>query len=204
MLVSDARIRFSSLRPPLSATVLQQFKSKKEDPGNTVSPTTQQSLPDFPGHSLHPAPTPHHRVRTCAEGASRVARWYVFKPKIQIRVNFGGPCIRRCWYILGPLGPFYGLLVYFMDFWYILWLFCIFFPFLVFCAKKIWQPWVQVDVFSSLKRQRAKVQPGETLFAVRVTGLGETFDFWPIVYFKLFFFQNSKSSPIFGGYIFPR
>jgi hypothetical protein len=23
---------------------------------------------------------------------SRVARWFVFKPKIQIWVNFGGPC----------------------------------------------------------------------------------------------------------------
>jgi hypothetical protein len=35
---------------------------------------------------------------------SRVARWYIFKPKIQIRVNFGGSCRGRCWYILLPFG----------------------------------------------------------------------------------------------------
>jgi hypothetical protein len=28
------------------------------------------------------------------------ARWYVFKPKIPIWVNFGGPCNGRCWYFL--------------------------------------------------------------------------------------------------------
>jgi hypothetical protein len=27
---------------------------------------------------------------------SRVARWFVFKPKIAIWVNFGGPCIAKC------------------------------------------------------------------------------------------------------------
>jgi hypothetical protein len=36
----------------------------------------------------------------------RVARWFVFKPKIQIWVNFGGSAIGRCWYILWTLGPF--------------------------------------------------------------------------------------------------
>jgi hypothetical protein len=30
----------------------------------------------------------------------RVARWFVFKPKIPIWVNFGGPCNGKCWYIL--------------------------------------------------------------------------------------------------------
>jgi hypothetical protein len=38
----------------------------------------------------------------------RVARWYIFKPKIQIWVKFV-----RCWYILCPSGRFYGHLVYF-------------------------------------------------------------------------------------------
>jgi hypothetical protein len=51
----------------------------------------------------------------------RVARWFVFKPKIQIWVNFGGSCDGRWWYILWTLGPFYGLLLYFMDLWYSLW-----------------------------------------------------------------------------------
>jgi hypothetical protein len=31
-----------------------------------------------------------------ATGQSRVARWFVFKPKIQILVNFGGPLIGKC------------------------------------------------------------------------------------------------------------
>jgi hypothetical protein len=35
--------------------------------------------------------------------------------KIQIWVNFGGSCIGRWRYILGTLGPFYALLLYFMD-----------------------------------------------------------------------------------------
>jgi hypothetical protein len=27
---------------------------------------------------------------------NRVARWYIFKPKVQIWVNFGGSCNGRC------------------------------------------------------------------------------------------------------------
>jgi hypothetical protein len=30
----------------------------------------------------------------------RVARWFVFKPKIPIWVNFGGSCYAKSWYIL--------------------------------------------------------------------------------------------------------
>jgi hypothetical protein len=37
---------------------------------------------------------------------SRVARWFVFKPKIHIWVNFRGSCNGRWWYILWTLGPF--------------------------------------------------------------------------------------------------
>jgi hypothetical protein len=62
--------------------------------------------------------------------SARVARWFIFKPKIQIWVTFGGYCIRRCWNILWP----------FDQFWYItghigigiLWLFGIFLPDLVY------------------------------------------------------------------------
>jgi hypothetical protein len=39
----------------------------------------------------------------------RVARWFDFKPKIQIWVHFGKSWNGRCWYILWTLGPFYGL-----------------------------------------------------------------------------------------------
>jgi hypothetical protein len=50
---------------------------------------------------------------------NRVARWFVFKPNIQIWVNFGGSCNGRWRHILWTFGPFYGLLLYFMDIWYI-------------------------------------------------------------------------------------
>jgi hypothetical protein len=46
---------------------------------------------------------------------SRVARWYVFKPKILIRVNFGGPWNEKSCYIIWPYGIFYDYLIYFMD-----------------------------------------------------------------------------------------
>jgi hypothetical protein len=66
----------------------------------------------------------------------RVARWFVFKPKIQILANFGGSCNGRCWYILWTLGPFYGLLLYFMNNWYSSWKVGIFSPVLIFSTKK--------------------------------------------------------------------
>jgi hypothetical protein len=44
--------------------------------------------------------------------ASRVARWFVFKPKIPIWVHLGGPQNRKCWAILWSFGIFYGHLVY--------------------------------------------------------------------------------------------
>jgi hypothetical protein len=42
-----------------------------------------------------------------------VARWYIFKPKIPIWVNFGGFFNGRCWYIIWPIGIVYDYLVYF-------------------------------------------------------------------------------------------
>jgi hypothetical protein len=74
---------------------------------------------------------------------ARVARWFVFKQKIQIWVNFGGSCNGRRW------------CMYFMDTWSILGLFVIFFwhlvyvgrgnsayffPFWYFVRRTIWQP----------------------------------------------------------------
>jgi hypothetical protein len=60
---------------------------------------------------------------------SRVARWFIFKPKIPIWINFGGPKIGKCWYILWPSGIFDGHLGYFMTICYILCSFGIFFWF---------------------------------------------------------------------------
>jgi hypothetical protein len=61
-----------------------------------------------------------------AAAECRVARWYVFKPKIQIWLNFGGSCK-----IILTFGIFPGKLVYFYIF-----------PILVSCRRKIWQPCV--------------------------------------------------------------
>jgi hypothetical protein len=61
----------------------------------------------------------------------RVARWYIFSPKIAIWVNFGGSCNRICWHILWPFGLFYAHLVYIMVIWSILWPFDIFYGHLV-------------------------------------------------------------------------
>jgi hypothetical protein len=69
----------------------------------------------------------------------RVARWYIFRPKIAILVNLGGSCNGRYFYIFVHLvyfdivyghvvGIFCGNLVYFPPFWYIV-------------PRKIWQPW---------------------------------------------------------------
>jgi hypothetical protein len=65
----------------------------------------------------------------------RVARWYIFLPKIPIWVTLG-EMNGKCWYILWPFGIFYGKLIYKMAFWYILWLFGILFPVLFFCSNK--------------------------------------------------------------------
>jgi hypothetical protein len=67
----------------------------------------------------------------------RVARWFVFKPKIQILVKFGGPLNGKC-YILWPFGIFYGLLVYFVIIWYIF----------TFGPRKFWQPRCRATIAS--------------------------------------------------------
>jgi hypothetical protein len=38
----------------------------------------------------------------------RVARWYIFKPKVQIWVNFGGPWNGKGWYILWSIVVYYS------------------------------------------------------------------------------------------------
>jgi hypothetical protein len=67
--------------------------------------------------------------------STTVEGWYIFKPKIPIWVNFGGPKIGKCWNILWPFGMFYGHLVQCVFIWYI-------FPFLdMYLPRKICQPW---------------------------------------------------------------
>jgi hypothetical protein len=50
----------------------------------------------------------------------RVARWFVFKPKNPIWVNFGWSCNIKSWYILRAFGLFYCHWKYFMAIRYIL------------------------------------------------------------------------------------
>jgi hypothetical protein len=79
-----------------------------------------------------------------AYAVRRVARWYIFEPKISIWVYFGGPALEWkvfVYYIgvcnnLQPFGAIYGHLVHFMAIWYILWSFGKSSPVLVYCVKK--------------------------------------------------------------------
>jgi hypothetical protein len=50
---------------------------------------------------------------------NRAARWYIFKPKIQIWVHFGGPWNGECWYILWSFGMIHGHSVHFVVIWYV-------------------------------------------------------------------------------------
>jgi hypothetical protein len=66
----------------------------------------------------------------------RVARWFVFKPKIPISEKFSVPQVGKCWYILWPFGIFCDHSVHIVLIWYILFLFWYHAP------RKIWRPWV--------------------------------------------------------------
>jgi hypothetical protein len=54
-----------------------------------------------------------------ARTANRVARLFIFKPKLPIWVNLGGSCNGKSWYILLLLNVFWWHLVYFVVIWYI-------------------------------------------------------------------------------------
>jgi hypothetical protein len=83
---------------------------------------------------------------------SRVARRFIFVPKIPIWVYFGGPWNGECWCILWTFGQFYRQMIYFITIWYtyfvVLWYIS---PVLKYCSKKIWQPLAAVVVVSSWK-----------------------------------------------------
>jgi hypothetical protein len=71
---------------------------------------------------------------------SRVARWFIFKPKMPIWVNLVGSFKGRCWYILCPFGLSYGHLVFLCPFLCILGSFWYFVLFWYAVSRKIWQP----------------------------------------------------------------
>jgi hypothetical protein len=67
----------------------------------------------------------------------RVARWFIFKPKIPIWVNFGGPWI-GIFYILWQFGIFYGHLGHFGFIWGILCSFGTFF--------RVWESYSMINL----------------------------------------------------------
>jgi hypothetical protein len=73
--------------------------------------------------------------------SDRVARWFVFKQKIPIWVNFVGSCYGKSWYILWPFGLFYANSKYFVAILYIFGNVVYFSPLRYFIPIKIWQPW---------------------------------------------------------------
>jgi hypothetical protein len=81
--------------------------------------------------------------RRCATRI-RVARWFVFKPKISIWVN-----LERKWNVTENVVIFYDHLAHFSIIWYNLWPFGIvcghfvyFSRFGMFGPRKYWQPWL--------------------------------------------------------------
>jgi hypothetical protein len=85
----------------------------------------------------HPAGA-NPTIACCVQRQSRVARWFVFKPKIKIWIKFRGPWRGKCCHILWPFGIFYCHLVYFIAVWCSLWSFGIYFG--MYVPRKIWQP----------------------------------------------------------------
>jgi hypothetical protein len=82
----------------------------------------------------------HYIILTKKRLGFRVARWFIFKPKIPIWVHFGGPWKGKCFI-------FFDHLEYFMAIWYYLWQIGIvcghlvyICPFGTFEPRKIWQP----------------------------------------------------------------
>jgi hypothetical protein len=72
---------------------------------------------------------------------TRVARWYIFRPKIPIWVKLGGGFEKKMllyymaiWNILWQFDMKYGHLVFFVVIWY-------FSPVWYFEPRIIWQPW---------------------------------------------------------------
>jgi hypothetical protein len=85
----------------------------------------------------------------------RVARWYKFKPKISIWVNFWRIWNERCWYISWSFGIFYGHLLYFVAIlvlFIVIWYIFTHFKYVV--PRKIWQPWLDVCKRRQLPRRK--------------------------------------------------
>jgi hypothetical protein len=73
---------------------------------------------------------------------TRVARWYNFKQKVPILVNFVGSCSKRCRYMLWPFGIFFSPFGKIYVIWYI-------FPVSVCCTEKNLATLARTDLLSA-------------------------------------------------------
>jgi hypothetical protein len=95
---------------------------------------------------------------------SRVARWYIFIPKMQILVYFGRPWIEKFGVLhTWPFGTFIAIVVYIHMCIYILWLFSIFVAILVHL--------VHFGLLHPKKSGNTDVKKNEGRFTYNVLGL---------------------------------
>jgi hypothetical protein len=89
-----------------------------------------------------------------------VARWFLFKSKIPIWVNFGGPYIGICWYISWPFAIFTAIWYMCVIWWLIVWEFGIFSVNLyVVPRKNIWDILRSFSTFLSVLVSCTKKNP---------------------------------------------
>jgi hypothetical protein len=106
----------------------------------------------------------------------RVARWFIFKPKIPIWEHFGGSC-KSC-YILWSFGIFNGHFVKFMAVWYMyvpsLWSIGIFFAF--------WYVWTKKNLATLTYNYLSKQDCQMVYFQTKNLSLGK---FWRALDWKM-------------------
>jgi hypothetical protein len=138
--VCEWDIKVTQLFPPLGRGLRELHSPKTVKPRSHICCKLDlQELRNYCRNVLGPVKrkqiTKFESKSVVGDYIIRIARWYIFKPKIPILVNFGGSFNGRCLYISCHL-------VYFVTIWYILWPFGIFspswyiFPVLVYCTKK--------------------------------------------------------------------
>jgi hypothetical protein len=112
----------------------------KINPLATLPPEQQNGFLSLQPISLLPKPCRHALVATSKPVKARVARWYIFIPKISFWEYYGRPwngkfCKTFCrldifiaiWHILWPIGMLCCHMGCFSTFWYV-------------ATLKIWQP----------------------------------------------------------------
>jgi hypothetical protein len=95
-----------------------------------------------PTHANHPIKSKNlaSKLRQKEGVESRVARWFIFIPKIPIWVNFVVPGNGKGWYILLQIGIYYGHLVHVWPFGNLVAIWYIFPRFGILCREKSGNP----------------------------------------------------------------